>query len=77
MLNEQELNMIVEAEPGQSIWQAVKMAKESASQISNGEVVLMFNDIALRVNEDSVDSDIVEIYRLSMLVERLKKGYRE
>lgn len=48
---------------GDSLWAAVVKAKIFAKD-QNGPVEMIFNGIKLVVDQDSLDHDIAEIYRL-------------
>lgn len=53
----------IEVDKGVSIYNAIATAKDVASQ-EYGVVEIVFNGILLTIDEDSVDHNIAEIYRL-------------
>lgn len=53
-----------EAAAGMSLWVAIEEAQKFARYKKRRVVYLKFNGVLLRINEDSLDEDIAEIYRL-------------
>jgi hypothetical protein len=54
---------LIESIAGESLWNMITRAKELAEE-EYGIVEAIFNDVKLRISEDSCEHDIAEIYRL-------------
>lgn len=52
------------AEPGENIYDAAARIRDIVRYDGSGVAYLIFNDVSLRVDEDSYSGDICEIYRL-------------
>jgi hypothetical protein len=64
--------MIHEADKGTNFYQAVKELKEIMTQKGLIEAQLLFNDIYIWVNRDSIIDDIATIYDLKRELLRYK-----
>ena len=68
--------MVVKAEKGQNIYQAIEDLQESLSTMDS-YLDLEFNDIVVRVTKNSNINDLTTIYNLKHTINRLKLGYKD
>ena len=74
LLNLKESDMIIYAEPSESIYHAAARVRTRLATSCYSYATLVFNEVSIEVSMYSYPDDIATIYNLKMEIERLKKS---